>query len=145
MFKVNSKPPADTYRDFSGFSSLSRICDSSPTSSSSTLWLIPTEVSINLQSYWVAICLPSAKLRKKIGQNFPPQKNKANFSPSEVTIRLRARSALLATRMTAFWAMFSDVHSTCRISSAIWKLDRSEDEQMTQQPCGSYEDMQFSG
>lgn len=39
-----------THLDFSGFSSFSLICDRSPTSSSSTLWLMPTEVSMNLQS-----------------------------------------------------------------------------------------------
>jgi len=34
----------------SGFSSFRRICVRRPTSNSSTLWLIPTDVSINLQS-----------------------------------------------------------------------------------------------
>lgn len=37
-------------RVLSGFSNFKRICVSKPTSSSSTLWLKPTEVSMNLQS-----------------------------------------------------------------------------------------------
>lgn len=42
-----------------GLSNFRRICVKMPTNSSSTLWLIPTEVSINLQSYDVAIFVPS--------------------------------------------------------------------------------------
>ena len=45
---------------FSGFSNLSRICVRTPTRSSSTLWLMPTEVSMYLQSNEVAMSLPSA-------------------------------------------------------------------------------------
>lgn len=48
-----------TNLDFSGFSSFNRIWDKSPTKSSSTLWLMPTDVSMNLQSYAVAIAFPS--------------------------------------------------------------------------------------
>lgn len=54
-----------TNLDFSGFSSFNRIWDNSPTKSSSTLWLMPTDVSMNLQSYAVAIAFPS-KHRKKM-------------------------------------------------------------------------------
>lgn len=49
----------------SGFSSLRRICVRMPTRSSSTLWLMPTEVSINLQSYDVAMFFPSAAKVKR--------------------------------------------------------------------------------
>lgn len=52
-----------------GLSSFKRICVKMPTRSSSTLWLMPTEVSMNLQSYDVAILLPSAK-RKREGIEF---------------------------------------------------------------------------
>ena len=44
----------------SGFSSFRRIWVSRPTRSSSTLWFMPTDVSMNLQSYDIAIILPSA-------------------------------------------------------------------------------------
>lgn len=46
----------------SGFSNFNLICVRMPTSSSSTLWLIPTDVSMYLQSYDVAIDLPSATI-----------------------------------------------------------------------------------
>lgn len=45
----------------SGCSCFSRICVKMPTNSSSTLWLIATEVSIYLQSQEVAMHLPSAQ------------------------------------------------------------------------------------
>lgn len=52
--------------DFSGFSSFSLIWVRIPTSSSSTLWLIPTDVSIYLQSNDVAIDFPSEITNKTI-------------------------------------------------------------------------------
>lgn len=56
--------PSRAHLVFSGFSNFKRICDNKPTSNSSTLWLIPTDVSMNLQSYAVAIALPSANKQK---------------------------------------------------------------------------------
>lgn len=50
----------NTNLDFSGFSNFNRICVSNPTNNSSTLWFMPTDVSINLQSYAVAVVFPSA-------------------------------------------------------------------------------------
>lgn len=40
------------------------------------------------------------------------------FLPSEVTVRLRTKSALFPTSITAFWEMFSDIQSVCKIRSA---------------------------
>lgn len=67
------------------------------------------------------------------------------YIPSGVITRLLAKSALLPTRITAFCAMFSDVHKDCSILSAITKLLLSDAEYMTQYPCGLYVDIQFSG
>lgn len=67
------------------------------------------------------------------------------YIPSEVTTRLLARSALLPTKITAFCAIFSVVHNVCNILSANIKLPRSAEEYITQQPCGSQLDRQFSG
>lgn len=49
-------------------------------------------------------------------------------SPSDVTQRLRAKSALLPTSMTAFCAMFSLVQSVCRTRSATENELLSADE-----------------
>lgn len=127
-----------SYLDFSGFSNFKRIWDKSPTSNSSTLWLIPTEVSMNLQSYAVAMAFPSTEIMKWINlMEIVLILWRSSCLPSALTARLRAKSALFATSITAFWAIFWLVHRTCKTCSATLKLSRSDAAYITQYPCGS--------
>lgn len=102
-------------RDFSGSLSLSLIWVSKPTSSSSTLWLMATDVSMYLQSYWVA----------------------ADLASSVLTALPRTKSVLLATRITAFVPTVSEFHRRSRASRASRKLLLSVAANTTQNAWGS--------
>lgn len=69
----------------------------------------------------------------RTGESKESKKN----SPSVVTILHLAKSALFPTKITAFCAIFSDIQSVWRILSAMRKLLLSDDEYITQNPCGS--------
>lgn len=69
------------------------------------------------------------------GESFPcvnsqdgSESIKYMYIPSDETVLLLAKSALFATNITAFCAIFSDVHSACNILSATRKLLLSADE-----------------
>lgn len=105
-----------TNLDFSGFSSFNRIWDNSPTKSSSTLWLMPTDVSINLQSYAVAIAFPSKQFHtqnrrtRKFGINFsvlfirrfssPPWSNRRNDSVIVIVILTFGRDTSASSQIS---------------------------------------------
>lgn len=128
----------------------SRICVRQPANSSSTLWFMPTDTSMNFTRYVHAKHLPSAKddKRSRVLKRSPTQINRhpmtntalgssfnqcnigSAYKPWVDTARERARSILLAAKMTARLRNKSMSCSIVSICSARVKEDLSTTEKM---------------